>query len=37
VTTPPPLAGEHTAEVLGEVLGLSKEDVAALQQRGSIA
>jgi formyl-CoA transferase len=37
VTTAPPLAGEHTAEVLGEVLGLSKEDVAALQERGAIA
>jgi crotonobetainyl-CoA:carnitine CoA-transferase CaiB-like acyl-CoA transferase len=37
VTTAPPLAGEHTAEVLGEMLGLSKEDVAALQERGAIA
>jgi crotonobetainyl-CoA:carnitine CoA-transferase CaiB-like acyl-CoA transferase len=37
VTAAPPLAGEHTAEVLAEVLGLSKDDVAALQQRGAIA
>ncbi|MBI3827688.1 MAG: CoA transferase [Candidatus Rokubacteria bacterium] len=36
VTTPPPLAGQHTAEVLAEVLGLSKDDVAALQQRGVV-
>ncbi len=33
-TTPPPLAGEHTAEVLGEVLGLSARDVAELRARG---
>jgi formyl-CoA transferase len=33
-TTPPPLAGEHTAEVLAEVLGLSPADVAKLQERG---
>jgi formyl-CoA transferase len=33
-TTPPPLAGQHTAEVLAEVLGLSKDEVQALQQRG---
>jgi formyl-CoA transferase len=36
-TTPPPLAGQHTAEILGEVLGLSKDDVHALQQRGVVA
>ena len=36
-TTPPPLAGQHTAEILGEVLGLSKEEVAALQARGVVA
>ena len=33
VTTPPPLAGEHTEEVLGEVLGLSAERVADLRAR----
>jgi formyl-CoA transferase len=36
VTTPPPLAGQHTGEVLAEVLGLSKDDVRALQQRGVV-
>jgi len=33
-TTPPPLAGQHTAEILADVLGLSKDDVVALQGRG---
>jgi len=35
-TSAPPLAGEHTDEVLGEVLGLSKDDVAALRQRNIV-
>ena len=33
VTTPPPLAGQHTEEVLGEVLGLSAAGVADLRAR----
>jgi formyl-CoA transferase len=33
LTTPPPLAGEHTEEVLGEVLGISAERVAELRAR----
>jgi formyl-CoA transferase len=33
-TSPPPLAGEHTAEVLTEVLGLSPGDVARLRGEG---
>jgi formyl-CoA transferase len=33
-TTPPPLAGQHTAEVLAEVLGLSADEVARLRTRG---
>ena len=33
VTTPPPLAGQHSAEILAEMLGLSKEEVAELQRR----
>ena len=37
VTTAPPLAGQHTSEVLGEVLGLSKDDVANLLSRGVVA
>jgi formyl-CoA transferase len=35
-TSPPPLAGEHTDEILAEVLALSKDDVAALRQRGAV-
>jgi crotonobetainyl-CoA:carnitine CoA-transferase CaiB-like acyl-CoA transferase len=34
--TPPPLLGEHTAEVLGE-LGRSPEDIDALAARGVIS
>jgi formyl-CoA transferase len=33
-TSPPPLAGEHTAEVLGELLGLSKDQVEKLRAQG---
>jgi crotonobetainyl-CoA:carnitine CoA-transferase CaiB-like acyl-CoA transferase len=33
-TSPPPLAGEHTADVLGEVLGLSAADVEKLRAQG---
>jgi crotonobetainyl-CoA:carnitine CoA-transferase CaiB-like acyl-CoA transferase len=36
VTTPPPLTGQHTEEVLAEVLGLAPEAVAALRSRGAI-
>ena len=35
-TTPPPLAGEHTAEVLAEVLGLSDSDVDALRAQRAL-
>ena len=33
---PPPLLGEHTTEVLGEVLGMSPEEIASLRQEGAI-
>jgi len=32
----PPLAGQHTEELLSEILGLSKDDVAALRGRGIV-
>ena len=36
VTTPAPLAGQHTADVLAEVLGFSEDDVSGRQARGVI-
>jgi len=33
-TSPPPLAGEHTAEVLAEVLGLRADEVEKLRAQG---
>ena len=36
VTTPPPLAGQHTGEVLAEVLGLSPQAVEELRARAVI-
>jgi formyl-CoA transferase len=35
-TTPPPLAGQHTAEILAEVLGLSTDEIADLRARGVV-
>ena len=32
----PPLLGEHTDEVLGEVLGLGKDEIAGLRERGIV-
>jgi formyl-CoA transferase len=36
-TTAPPLAGQHTVEVLQEVLGLSTEQIAELRARGVVS
>ncbi len=36
VRQPPPLLGQHTAQVLTELLGHSAEEVAALRERGAI-
>ena len=36
VTLPPPLLGEHTAQVLTEWLQMSAADVARLQQAGAL-
>jgi formyl-CoA transferase len=35
-TTPPPLAGQHTADVLSELLGLSAEEVGRLRSGGAV-
>ena len=32
-TTPAPLAGQHTEEIVGEVLGLSRAEIAELRAR----
>ncbi|EGO62711.1 CaiB/BaiF CoA transferase family protein [Acetonema longum] len=36
VETPAPLLGQHTEEILSEVLGFSKEQIAQLQAKGAI-
>jgi crotonobetainyl-CoA:carnitine CoA-transferase CaiB-like acyl-CoA transferase len=36
-STPPPLLGEHTAEILREVLGVSESDVSALTKDKVVA
>ncbi|HSJ54351.1 MAG TPA: CoA transferase, partial [Anaerolineae bacterium] len=36
VRRPPPRLGEHTAEVLAQVLGHSAQEVTALQQEGAV-
>jgi formyl-CoA transferase len=35
-TTPAPLAGEHTAQVLSEVLGLAADEVSKLKAGGAL-
>lgn len=37
IRTPPPTLGQHTDEVLGEMLGMSKEEVEGLKAEGVIA
>lgn len=37
VRTPPPVLGQHTNEILGEHLGLSESDIAALKDQGVVS
>lgn len=37
VRTPPPTLGQHTDEVLGEVLGMEKAEIEALRSQGAVA
>jgi crotonobetainyl-CoA:carnitine CoA-transferase CaiB-like acyl-CoA transferase len=36
VQRPPPLLGEHTEEILTDLLGYSKEEVVSLRERGAV-
>ncbi len=37
IRTPPPTLGQHTDEVLRDVLGLSESDIASLKGEGIVA
>lgn len=37
IRTPPPTLGQHTDEVLGEMLGMSREEVEGLKAEGVVA
>ena len=37
IRTPPPLLGQHTDEVLREVIGMSESDIKKLKDEGVIA
>lgn len=37
VRLPPPTLGQHTNEILGDVLGMSKEDIEELRSEGVVA
>lgn len=37
IRTPPPTLGQHTDEVLKDVLGLSESDIASLKGEGIVA
>ena len=37
IRTPPPLLGQHTNEILGDILGMSEGDIAKLKSGGGVA
>lgn len=37
IRTPPPTLGQHTDEVLTEILGMSRSDIESLKEEGVIA
>lgn len=37
IRTPPPMLGEHTDEVLGELLGYSDEEIRGFREQGVVA
>lgn len=37
IRTPPPLLGQHTDEVLREVVGISEEEIGSLRKTGVVA
>jgi len=37
IRTPPPLLGQHTYEILSEVLGLTDADIESLKKEGVVA
>lgn len=37
IRTPPPLLGQHTDEVLREVVGISEEEIGRLRKTGVVA
>ena len=37
IRTPPPTLGQHTNEVLSELLGMSESDIASLKKDGVVA
>lgn len=37
VRSPPPVLGQHTAEILEQVLGMQKEEIQSLKKEGAVS
>jgi succinate--hydroxymethylglutarate CoA-transferase len=37
IRSPPPTLGQHTDEILGEILGMNKEEIESLRNEGVVA